>query len=484
MKKNGFNFVCFVLFFLLMPRDDLLAFRQEISGQFLEDHLDFTLMSPWLQIDRPHWKSLDETINSDIVIIGGGISGISTLYFLLTLTDKHVVLVEKDQIASGATGNNAGTAVANIERSISELVSEFGLEKTQAAFDEVNIGWDLLLDVIEKTEMQEDFFPITDAARGFTSVEILLESLAEEQIKKQVKSTHSQYLVSDHLKTKIPEEFHQDLQFVPPEEILRVLRCLDPGYIAAAILSPPFYAARLNSAKLCYQMLDYLQKNYAERFSIYEKTEVMHVDVFSDRVTISCAKGTIDAHDVIICTNGYKNVSLWDRVKQIKINTIQDSIISREGVLIAYQEENKANDGFASLFLDDRDIYADVPYFYTSQSPFVQGDPSFILIGGPENDDVEQLDLTLAQSHLEIFKKFTKNAYGVSKNSFDYFWGGIMGYTPSGLRWVGKDPSYPHLWYNLGCNGIGIVPAIGGAEKIAQQFNGKVFPPSIFDPSQ
>jgi len=81
-----------------------------------------------------------------------------------------------------------------------------------------------------------------------------------------------------------------------------------------------------------------------------------------------------------------------------------------------------------------------------------------------------------------VYQQFFPQTYGIQVN-MDYFWGGIMGYTANGLRWVGKDPDHSHLWYNLGCNGIGIVPAVAGAEKIADIFNGKELFPSIFDPS-
>lgn len=44
---------------------------------------------------------------SDIVVIGGGIMGTATTYFLATETDLNVTLVEKDKIASGSTGDSS-----------------------------------------------------------------------------------------------------------------------------------------------------------------------------------------------------------------------------------------------------------------------------------------------------------------------------------------------------------------------------------------
>ena len=44
---------------------------------------------------------------TDVVVVGGGIMGASTTYFLATETDRDVVLVERDQIASGSTGDSS-----------------------------------------------------------------------------------------------------------------------------------------------------------------------------------------------------------------------------------------------------------------------------------------------------------------------------------------------------------------------------------------
>ena len=44
---------------------------------------------------------------ADVVVVGGGIVGTSAAYFLTTETDLDVLLVEKDKIASGSTGDSS-----------------------------------------------------------------------------------------------------------------------------------------------------------------------------------------------------------------------------------------------------------------------------------------------------------------------------------------------------------------------------------------
>jgi len=57
-----------------------------------------------------------------------------------------------------------------------------------------------------------------------------------------------------------------------------------------------------------------------------------------------------------------------------------------------------------------------------------------------------------------------------------------MGYNESGIRVVGAHPLWPRLLYNVGCNGVGFLPSIFGAQRLAQLLAGDPVAPSIFDP--
>jgi len=66
--------------------------------------------SPWiaqLAEDGPP-SPLDRDTAADVVVVGAGIAGISTAFFVLRSTDLSVLLVEQDRVARGATGRNAG----------------------------------------------------------------------------------------------------------------------------------------------------------------------------------------------------------------------------------------------------------------------------------------------------------------------------------------------------------------------------------------
>ncbi len=81
-------------------------------------------------IQRPEFKSLQTDIKTDVLIIGGGIAGILTAYFL---HEKGVpyVLVEKDRICRGTTGGTTAKLTFQHGLIYSRLLREKGAEKAE-----------------------------------------------------------------------------------------------------------------------------------------------------------------------------------------------------------------------------------------------------------------------------------------------------------------------------------------------------------------
>jgi glycine/D-amino acid oxidase-like deaminating enzyme/nitrite reductase/ring-hydroxylating ferredoxin subunit len=90
-------------------------------------------ISPWIaSIDPIKYNPLSENISADVVIVGGGISGISTAYFLAS-AGLRVAVVEDGFIGSGETGRTTAHLVNVLDDRYSELINLFGEEKTKLA---------------------------------------------------------------------------------------------------------------------------------------------------------------------------------------------------------------------------------------------------------------------------------------------------------------------------------------------------------------
>lgn len=93
--------------------------------------MTFKNHSPWIaQVDQElEFPPLERDSGAEVVVIGGGISGISTAFQILTHTELTVSLIEAKKIARGATGHNAGQVVLYFEKPFQEIVREYGLPK-------------------------------------------------------------------------------------------------------------------------------------------------------------------------------------------------------------------------------------------------------------------------------------------------------------------------------------------------------------------
>jgi hypothetical protein len=116
-----------------------------------EPYLDQPTRSPWLaQLARnvPSQR-LDADLVTDVVVVGAGIAGVATTFFILRNTNKSVLLVERDKVAHGATGTNAGQLTTYFERPLASLADEFGFERAvdaQRGFDCAHDLLDLIVD--------------------------------------------------------------------------------------------------------------------------------------------------------------------------------------------------------------------------------------------------------------------------------------------------------------------------------------------------
>lgn len=88
------------------------------------------MLSIWEQsADFPKFDTLESNINTDVVIIGGGICGLLTAYFLKE-SGVNCVVLEAEKIASGNTMNTTAKITSQHGLIFTDMVKRFGEEKT------------------------------------------------------------------------------------------------------------------------------------------------------------------------------------------------------------------------------------------------------------------------------------------------------------------------------------------------------------------
>lgn len=102
-------------------------------------------------MSTPFWPAPPEKYpgrlpgKADVLIVGGGIAGNSLLWHL-TRRRIDAVLVEREHLAWGASGRNAGFLLAGVASSYAEAVSTYGREKAREVWEITNENHDRMLE--------------------------------------------------------------------------------------------------------------------------------------------------------------------------------------------------------------------------------------------------------------------------------------------------------------------------------------------------
>lgn len=88
--------------------------------------------SVWtVDVPFPHFPMLDELGRVDVIVVGGGISGVTTA-LLLQRAGLTTALIEQQRIGSGETGRTSAHLTEYPDAGYARLVADFGLEGARA----------------------------------------------------------------------------------------------------------------------------------------------------------------------------------------------------------------------------------------------------------------------------------------------------------------------------------------------------------------
>ena len=105
--------------------------------------------SIWSEEIKNKFSKLEKDKDIDVLIIGGGITGISTAYHLIN-SNLNVCLVEKNIIGSGVTSKTTGKLTYLQENIYSKLNTYHGYDKTKLYLESQKYAINLVKDIINK----------------------------------------------------------------------------------------------------------------------------------------------------------------------------------------------------------------------------------------------------------------------------------------------------------------------------------------------
>lgn len=420
--------------------------------------------SPWPEEhprDRPVTVLADD-LDADVAIVGGGISGMATAYCLLSTTDLSVAVLETGLIGSGATGNNGGQAVEASEAGFKEIAARAGRERALRGFREMGTAWETLQHLLRTIGAPSMLVEVTGRLG-------LADQEAIERWSKDLDARREAGLDVGrvHVAEDAPVGMFKGAPRTPRAMLARQMWSRDRRYQVTAEVK----VGLINTYDLVETLAAYLLASYPGRASIFERSPVDLIRLSEEDATLRSNGHVITADSVVMCTNGYR----MPRIESCSPPLIGGKIEGRVGYM-AGSEAGSGPEGARAYFPGGDD------YYYVARRRYRDG--WLTAAGGPERPITGDYDPGTmhhpgAYEQLEAFLSTTLDGYS---GPFPRRWKGVMGYTPTGARVVGQDPRVPSMYYNLGCNGIGILSAVAGSVRLASVIGDEDLEPSMFDP--
>ena len=446
--------------------------------------------SPWLaQLDPSAPPNpLGRDLKTGVAVVGAGIAGIATAYFILRDTRESVVLVERSQAGHGASGRNAGQLATYFERPLCGLVDAYGFDMATRAQAEIDSAWELLDEIVSHAGNRAQIERF-EGAMGMYSLNHLLIHLRNQLIRREARLPMERVEISDRAPfiQQIPQIYDDFYEVVPQSVIQSRLMCTGDEYLAVLINRK----GCANSAVLCQDLLAFLKRAYADRFRFHDYTAVDKVTLHASHASVQCGNHAIAADRVVMCTNGFNHHRVENRAGE----AIGDAADPRIDPVIGYMAGFLGPSGAkpdATSYIRNTEIGGVLPYFYSTRRPYRLGDTASTLVclGGPETrldgragyEPDSEIPMSVMQAFDEEVRPVVAPDLPAGAG-YDFAWHGLMGYTEHKIRLVGFEPRNPVLMYNLGCNGVGLLPSIAGGARVARLHRGMELQPSIFDPA-
>jgi glycine/D-amino acid oxidase-like deaminating enzyme len=443
--------------------------------------------SPWIPQLAPDGapRPLRADLVTDVAIVGAGIAGVATAFFVLRSTSLRVLLIERDRVARGATGRNAGQLTTYFERPLASIAAEFGEDRAiegQRAFDDAHDLLDLLATESGATVRIDRF----TGHMGMFSLNHVLVHLRNNAVRRRGGLRQEACRVSEDAEflADIPAELASLYSVVPQATIRGLLETGDDRY--RAILSD--LKGCVNSGVLVQQVLASLEARYPDRFTYVDQTSVERVVAGDDGARLEARGHVVRANRVVLCTNGFVDHVVEDAAGALIELHPDQRAIGTIGYMAAFFEERPRTPA-AFSYIRNVTIGGATPYVYVTRRDYDRagGAATLTAMGGPEWPIEPPWDpampfpgglLTTMDAELRPFAQPSRPP----GRPYDFQWHGLMGYTDGRIRVIGAHPRHPALLYNLGCNGVGFLPSIAGGERTARILGGERLGPSIFDP--
>ncbi|KAF5533883.1 FAD dependent oxidoreductase [Fusarium phyllophilum] len=379
---------------------------------------------------------------TDIVIIGSGLSGVATAYFILKDNPQppSIVLLEARKICSGATGRNGGHVKPDTFSDIPKFVKLFGSAATAelAEFEAAHVF--AVKDLVESENIECDFH-LTRA----------LDVYLDEKHADEVRTTYKDLSQKRNMNLA-------DVAFIDDKDAERV------SGVKEAKCCISYTAAHLWPSKLVHELLNKVIKG---NLNIQAHTPVVSVtpckDVEHGAWAVSTPRGSVQTSKVIYATNAYTSQILPEYARAITpVRGVCSHIKSVKGTATPH-------------LVNTYGIRFDK---YNNDYLIPRADGS-IIVGGARQAFWTQKDRwfnnvrddELVEEAVPYFDNYMQRHFRGWENSemkTDKVWTGILGYSADFMPHIGQIPGKTGQFIIAGFTGYGMPKILLSSKGLAQ----------------
>lgn len=156
--------------------------------------------SYWIDsTELPPYPKLEQSVETDVTVVGGGISGITTAYLLIQAGFK-VILLEAGRLLNGTTGHTTAKITAQHDLIYDELIKREGSEKASLYYSANDEAIRFIQSTIEKLNIDCGYS--AQDAYVFTNTESYITKLENEMSAYNLLKIPGSYM--DHIPLQIP----------------------------------------------------------------------------------------------------------------------------------------------------------------------------------------------------------------------------------------------------------------------------------------
>lgn len=379
-------------------------------------------------------QSARQKENFDILIIGAGIAGISTAYWLEKKDPKlKIAIVDRHSLGFGASGRNAGFVTCGSAEHFNKLNQKFGFDKALEIWKFSEQNRELLKsEIIQDNAMSVDFFETG-------SCTVTPSEADRDRYQKMFTLMQKAGINVEMIDEKYLSERYGVRNFVGAIQ-----------YKNDGIIHP-------------IKLLEKI-KSRLKNTTFFFGEEVFKISESANGATIQTQKHVFQTAKVFVCLNGYTSQVLPEFENLVKPQRGQVVVTAPLPPFVKGP------------------CYLTKHLCYFRQLPTGE-----LLVGGFRNHDIDAENTSHDEATEKIqqaLTEFTQNYFQNTDHvAINYRWSGVMGFTSDEQMIIGRVPRRSHFHVMAGCSGHGMGLSFNCARILVDNaFGAKL--PSHFDISR